>query len=302
MKKLLAFSLLFLAACGSSGGSSRAVTTNPSTPTTTATPGALGTVFTAVKLTSIEQGDQSGHMTPQSNEEFLTIRSESDWITFWNEHGSNRFPAPLRPFVDFNTDLVFSAYMGEQTTGGYSLDILTVDDDDQGNRIVTYRPNLPAPGTPLPSVLTNPYHFVRVAKSPRNIVFRKQTTFKYHNVGGMMGLREYFNVDTLTGSFDYDREVIRSPSMNKKFSARLTSGQFADLMRMVNLADLHNQPNTFPRPFIIFDIPTLTVGLTDANNQSESDILGGSQPPAVVNDLTSHSRQLIDDLIQTYAP
>lgn len=303
MKKLLAFSLLFLAACGSNGGSSRASTTTTTAPTTTTTtPGALGTVFTEVRFTSIEQADQSGHMTPQSGEEFLTIRSESEWITFWNEHGSNRFPAPRRPFVDFNTDMVFIAYMGEQTTGGYSLDILTIDDDDQGNRIVTYRPNLPAPGTPLPSVLTNPYHFVRAAKSPRNIVFRKQTTYKFHNVGGMMGLREYFNVDTLTASFDYDREVIRSPSMNKKFKARLSSKQFSDLMTMVTLADLHNQPKTFPRPFIIFDIPTLTVGLSDNNNQSESDIFGGSQPPAVVNDLTNHSRQLIDDLIQTYAP
>lgn len=303
MKKLLAFSMLFLAACGSSGGSSSTLTPPANTPTTTTTtPGALGTVFTAVKFTSIDQGDQSGHMTPQNGEEFLTIRNETDWINFWNEHGSNRFPAPRRPFVDFNNDMVFIAYMGQQTTGGFGLDILTIDDDDQGNRIVTYRPNLPAPGTPLPSVLTNPFHFVRAAKSTRTIVFRQQTTFKFHNVGGLAGLREFFNVDTLTGSFDYDREIIRSPSQNKKFKARLSATQFDNLMRMIALADLHNQPKSFPRPFIIFDIPTLTIGLSDINQQSESEILGGSQPPAVVNDLTDHSRQLIDDLIQTYAP
>lgn len=301
MKKLLTLSLVFLAACGSSGGSSTTVTAPPA-PTSTATPGAIGTVFTEVRFSSIEQGDQSGHMTPQNGEETLTISSEADWITFWNEHGSNRFPAPRRPFVDFNNDMVFIVYMGEQTTGGFSLDILTIDDDDQGNRIVTFRPNLPAPGTPLPSVLTNPYHFVRAPKTTRNIIFREQTTFKYHNVGGLAGLREFFNVDTLTGSFDYDREIIRSPSQNKKFKGRLTDSQFANLTSMINRADLHNQPAQFPRPTIIFDIPTLTIGLNDGQQISESQILGGSQPPAEVNDLTDHTRQLITDLIQTFAP
>lgn len=301
MKKLLTLSLVFLAACGSSGGSSTTVTAPPA-PTSTTTPGAIGTVFTEVRFSSIEQGDQSGHMTPQSGEETLTISSEADWITFWNEHGSNRFPAPRRPFVDFNNDMVFIVYMGEQTTGGFSLDILTIDDDDQGNRIVTFRPNLPAPGTPLPSILTNPYHFVRAPKTTRNIIFREQTTFKYHNVGGLAGLREFFNVDTLTGSFDYDREIIRSPSQNKKFKGRLTDTQFANLTSMINRADLHNQPRQFPRPTIIFDIPTLTIGLNDGQQISESEILGGSQPPAEVNDLTDHTRQLITDLIQTFAP
>jgi hypothetical protein len=302
MKKYLAIATLIFTACGSSGGGSGRVVIAPANTTTPTATTTVGTTFIPVKFTTIEQGDQSGHLTPLNAQEGLAITTETQWMNFWNEHGSRRFPAPKRPFVDFNTEMVFTVFDKEQTNGGYRVDIVSVDDDNLGNRVVSYRPVAPAPNTPLPSVITQPYHFVRASKTSRKVIFRQQSLYTYTNIGGLGGLTELFNVDLATGSFDYFRDVIRSPGSNKKFANRLTAGQLDTLKQVLTAADLANQPLKFPRPFIIFDIPTLTIGLAGPTQTTEREILGGTQAPAEVNDLVDSSRTLINDLIQTFQP
>jgi len=119
----------------------------------------------AVSITAIEKGFDSGV------EEALqvAIRTEAEWHAFWRRHASNTQLPRAPPAVDFSAEMVICVFMGTQSTGGYSIEIKSIEQGASGLRVIceTTSPR----GGLTTQALTQPYHMVRVANSDAPLEF-----------------------------------------------------------------------------------------------------------------------------------
>jgi len=118
-----------------------------------------------LNLTAIDKGFSSGV------EEALqvAIRTEAEWHAFWRRHTSNTQPPRAPPAVDFSAEMAVCVFMGTQSTGGYSIQIKSIEQGASGLRVVceTTSPR----GGLTTQALTQPYHMVRVANSDASLEF-----------------------------------------------------------------------------------------------------------------------------------
>ena len=112
---------------------------------------------------TIEQGSQSAHPLAHLNTGgVVLIENAADWIGFWGQHNTI-FPSTQPPFVDFASDVVVAVFAGWRPSSGYSLSIqslrLSIAALDVGTREAT-----PGLGCGVLTVITYPYHFVRMPR------------------------------------------------------------------------------------------------------------------------------------------
>lgn len=110
------------------------------------------------------QGDQSGEKTRR----LKVVKDARDWEDLWRLHqGEGRAPA-----VDFKTRDVVAVFSGQQSTGGHSIQILSVS--IQGDAVVVvYRESAPSAGAVVTQALTSPFHIRVVAKTALPVRFKK---------------------------------------------------------------------------------------------------------------------------------
>ena len=92
------------------------------------------------------------------------VRSTDDWEKLWKQHAVSAGAAAKVPDVDFTKEMVVAVTMGMKRTGGYSIEIVSVDVAEKTLRI-SVRKRSPPPGALTVQALTAPFHFVAV---PRN--------------------------------------------------------------------------------------------------------------------------------------
>ena len=93
-------------------------------------------------------------------------------MAFWKAHTANVDPKPAPPQVDWANEMGLASVMGFQTNGGGpSIQIEEVQENECHIEatVVNYR----IPG-PL-DVITNPYHFVAVPRSLKEVRFKHLT-------------------------------------------------------------------------------------------------------------------------------
>lgn len=141
---------------------------SPANPGTGSTPAATPTAPAqqpaepqTLSFSSLERGAHSG----VTNRTAVLIADPETWNTHWAKHASVVVPVPGAPPVDFSQNSIVAVYMGEQRTGGYSLEITSVQLTD-GKLLVTVRQGRPAPGAITTQALTQPYHMVAIPKVP----------------------------------------------------------------------------------------------------------------------------------------
>ncbi len=100
---------------------------------------------------------------------FFVLRTEEEWQRFWRRHASSD-----PPVVDFSREMVIAAFMGEQRTGGFSIEIQKVEDKG-GLLKVLVQKTLPAPESPVLQVLTQPYHIIKLAKTELPVRFARRS-------------------------------------------------------------------------------------------------------------------------------
>lgn len=101
--------------------------------------------------TTFDQGDASG----------ITRRSAQvcrDAGALTRLYASHR-PGVRPPAVDFTQDTIVGAFAGQQTTGGYRFEVARVERIGSAIHLTT---KLTPPSGPAPSVLTAPYHLLRM--------------------------------------------------------------------------------------------------------------------------------------------
>ena len=132
----------------------------------------------AVPFKTIDKGEMSNYLydDPEFAGASMDIRDQGTWAWFWKMHKKGIQPVPPLPPVDFNTEMVLVALLGYQTSGGGpGIEIALIEDlfsfpARQGRAFrVLVREDV-NPG--LLTVITNPYHIVRVQKG-LSVVFER---------------------------------------------------------------------------------------------------------------------------------
>jgi hypothetical protein len=90
----------------------------------------------------------------------VIIRDETAYRQLWRLHHSNQSDAPP---VNFNEEMVVAIFLGEQTTGGYSVNIDKITESTQGLQ-VNYSITQPNPDEIVIQMLTAPTHWVVIKK------------------------------------------------------------------------------------------------------------------------------------------
>ena len=85
----------------------------------------------------------------------VVIRDESSWAAYWNDFHANIVPMPDPPSVDFSTKMVVAAAMGTRPSGGYSVSVSAVYQQD-GTLFFRIREASPAPTCLNAAVVTAP--------------------------------------------------------------------------------------------------------------------------------------------------
>lgn len=104
-------------------------------------------------LTTVAAGDGSLIVRPRQ----VLVRNDDEWRALWAAHMG---PETAAPPVDFTTEIVAGAFLGECPTPGYSVEIVARGSEDAG---VTLDPvtHQPPPGQIAAQIVTSPFQIVR---------------------------------------------------------------------------------------------------------------------------------------------
>ena len=94
------------------------------------------------------------------------ITTQEEWMNFWESVSPNDGPVPQ---IDFDKKMVIAVLMGQKSTGGYSIEITNVI-EQENDVIVKIKEISPGPNCGADAVLTSPYHIIEVSKSVMPVV------------------------------------------------------------------------------------------------------------------------------------
>lgn len=114
------------------------------------------------QVISFETIKQAGYCGVQEERQVL-VQTTEDWEVLWKEVCSNQMPAPPVPAVDFSSQAVIACFMGARNTGGYVLDIQSLQ--TKGNTAyVSVKYTKPGPNCFVTEAITQPYQIVSLPK------------------------------------------------------------------------------------------------------------------------------------------
>ncbi len=123
---------------------------------------ACGDDVTNVGMQTIEKGYDSGIIldAPQ----LWKIDSQAQWDDFWARHQSNRGTPDPQPAVDFSRYGGVAVVDRQQPSGGFAMEIVSVTAENGALHVHATRKE-PGAGCVVLTMLTQPYHIVRIDKS-----------------------------------------------------------------------------------------------------------------------------------------
>jgi len=121
----------------------------------------------AVPFTTIDKGQQSNFDDAKQ----AVVRTAAEWTRLWNQHAGEGREGD-KPAVDFTKSTVVGVFMGSRPTGGYNIEITSIE--KEGNDlVVTYREQNPPSGAMLSQALSMPFHVVKIDRHTGPIRFKK---------------------------------------------------------------------------------------------------------------------------------
>jgi hypothetical protein len=126
-----------------------------------------------IEFQTIEKGYFSG----LTSSDYHVIDNQESWTNLWNQHQSNRAPQYAPPEVNFSDSIVIAVFMGEMTTGGYAIEIRSIKLVN-ASLSVEVEKTYPGPHCYVAEVITHPYHFIKMDRTDRQLVFETTYTVK----------------------------------------------------------------------------------------------------------------------------
>lgn len=104
----------------------------------------------------------------------LLIDDETEWADFWAEFNGAVTPMPPLPEVDFSTHMIVAATMGQQSSGGFSIEVAEVYEAD-GTLYPIIVEVSPGPSCVVTSVISAPAVAVRVERAGTDASFVEES-------------------------------------------------------------------------------------------------------------------------------
>ena len=99
------------------------------------------------------KGSRCGYVEPSKS----VISTEDQWMKTWDKMFHHLLPKPELPKIDFDSEMILAAFMGQRRTGGYVIRIKRIIKTDKD--IVAYiEEKEPDPESLRTQALTQPYH------------------------------------------------------------------------------------------------------------------------------------------------
>lgn len=107
----------------------------------------------------------SSNYQGRENESNVVIRNEQELKKLYQSVGKEKYPE-----IDFNKNQVAALFLGTKTSGGYSVSVERVEENE--TQIIIYKKiDAPKPGENVTMALTNPFVIVEIY-SKKEIVFK----------------------------------------------------------------------------------------------------------------------------------
>ena len=125
-----------------------------------------------ISTTRIGNGNLYGYGQENITEQNLIISSNMAWTELMNKMNSvnNETDNFIETEIDFSNFIILAIFDEIKMNGGYTIDIARVV-ENQNNLTVTIR-NL-SPNRIAPTVITQPFYIVKIAKTAKTIIFKK---------------------------------------------------------------------------------------------------------------------------------
>jgi len=91
----------------------------------------------------------------------IVIRNRGEWASLWQRHSSLDANPPAAPAIDFGKELIAAVFLGQKPTGGFAVEIVSVERND-GELTVSFRETNPPTGAIATQAFTQPFHIVRI--------------------------------------------------------------------------------------------------------------------------------------------
>ena len=113
----------------------------------------------SVPFTVIDAGGYAQKVTERKN---VAVRDEEAYTELWEMVRGAQDTAP--PAVDFDTEYVIGVFAGEKSSGGHTIEVLNVTDEDL-TRTLSVAITAPGAGCMVTQAITSPYQLIRVPVS-----------------------------------------------------------------------------------------------------------------------------------------
>lgn len=123
-----------------------------------------------VRFRTVERSE--GMSSAIASRTTVTIKSLRHWRSIWRRLHSGESPQPRRPRVDFSRHMLILVTMGQEESGGHSVRIRSIA-GRESTWLVRADELSPGPSCTTTSVVTSPYHVVRVRRTAKRIVVRR---------------------------------------------------------------------------------------------------------------------------------
>lgn len=118
---------------------------------------------TPLEFTRITPDGQPVIVSGMSVPEQIAVFDQASFADQWQRVFANRDPAPAPPAVDFHSDFVVFAALGERSSGGYAIDVVRALGGGS-NVLVEIQATAPGRNCPVPLVITQPVDIVRIKR------------------------------------------------------------------------------------------------------------------------------------------
>ena len=102
----------------------------------------------------------------------VIVTDENALSKLFSEINTNQEPGYTVPNVDFGSDLIIALFMGEKTTGGFSIHVENIIETSSNIEIV-YKEKGPKPTDMVTMAITHPYCIIKIKKPNKEIKFLK---------------------------------------------------------------------------------------------------------------------------------
>jgi hypothetical protein len=129
----------------------------------------IGEPSTNIEFVTLAQDEQGGPATAKEE----VIESQDGYTSFFD--GS----PPNSPKVDWSQEVAIAVALGEQTTGGYGVEITEIVHHNigitGGRTFIRYLIRKPKPEDVVPMIMTYPYHIVKCQRGIGIPMFTSET-------------------------------------------------------------------------------------------------------------------------------